>query len=133
VAGDDVLIIPDHEVREPLQDRHDVKTYLFVAYSLFTEDGEMCDRQWLCSRKKGAGRKWYLRETFLDAAHDFRESHGDKSVTYANAFSKIVKVGKAKLEDDYEVELVYVRENYKRTVTVVSEQNPMALIALASL
>lgn len=128
-----MLIVPDHQEHEPLQDRQEIKTYLFVAYSLFDEDGELCERQWLCSRRRGAGRKWYLRETFLAAAHDFKESHGDKAVTYANAFSKIVKVGKAKLADNYEIELVYVRENYKRTVTVVSEQNPMALIALASL
>lgn len=126
------MIVKD-EIGEDLQSKELEKTQLFVRYVLLTEDGDEADSQWLCSRPKGTGRKWYLRETFLAAAHDFWASHPGKAVSYANAFSKIVKVGKKKLEEGYEVELIWVRETYERAVTVVSEQNPMAFIALFSM
>lgn len=105
----------------------------FVRYVKFDDDGTPLRETWLCSNTNSWSdkRTWRLR-TSAKYAHDFQESHGDKAQQYATALGKIVKVGKQKLENGWKLEIVFVRDVTRRTMTVVTD-NPMAAIAIAAL
>lgn len=102
----------------------------------FDEDGTPLEEHWLCAHEDDSydppKRKWYLRRG-IDYAFDFKATYGDKAQTYALSISKVTKVVKEKLKrKGWKLEIVFVREVTRRTVTVLTD-NPMAVIALAAL
>jgi hypothetical protein len=107
----------------------------FVRYVKFDDDGTPLNEMWLCADEDHTydppKRDWRLSKS-PRRAHDFQRSHGEKAQTYAMSLGKIVKVGKQKLANGWKLEIVFVRDVTRRTMTVVTD-NPMAVIALAAL
>ena len=117
-------------------------TQILVRYHWVDPDGDFEDDfKWLKARVIGMkpnGRKArrYNQTIFMGSAYDWLADYdGDfqKAMDMANKLGKVTKVGKSLIQEGYEVEVVLVRTIFKQTVVPLTTDNPLAVLAAASL
>jgi hypothetical protein len=113
------------------------KTQVFVRYFRRDENGDVDEKtiRWLGAEEERD--KWhYFTSPKMCRALDWYwryEEDLPMALDMANKLAQIVKVGKRRLKVGAEFELVLVREETKRTVTVLDKDNGMIVLALAAL
>ena len=119
------------------------ETKILVQYHWTDDpDGEFADDFiWLGAKVKstrtdGQKSRTYQQVRCIDNAYDWLADYdGDyvKAIDMANKLAKVNKVGKKLIQEGFVVEVVLVRTIYRQTVVPLTKDNPLAVIAAASL
>ena len=118
------------------------ETKILVRFHWSDPDGNFADdfvflgARVKTTKSNGQKSRTYRQVRNIDNAYDWlADFDGDyvKAIDMANKLAKVNKVGKKLMQEGFEVEVVLVRTIFKQTVVPLTKDNPLAVLAAASL